>query len=155
MGAAEGGFVHVRALAIEWGDCDPAGIVFYPRYFAFFDASTAALFSAALGMPKIAWRARYGIAGIPMVDTRARFLIPCAYGDEVVIESRVARFGRSSFDVLHRLLRADGALAVEGFETRVWSAPDPENPGRLRAAPVPEEVKAALGADLSPSAGSR
>ena len=41
--------VNRRAVAIEWGDCDPAGIVFYPRYFAMFDASTAALFAHALG----------------------------------------------------------------------------------------------------------
>ena len=40
--------VNTRRLAIEWGDCDPAGIVFYPRYFAMFDASTASLFQRAL-----------------------------------------------------------------------------------------------------------
>ena len=32
--------VNRRIVRIEWGDCDPAGIVFYPRYFAMFDAST-------------------------------------------------------------------------------------------------------------------
>ena len=49
-----------------------------------------------------------------MVDTGAKFLVPSAYGDEVVIESRVTAFRRSSFDVAHRLLKADGALGVEG-----------------------------------------
>ena len=39
--------VNRRRVRIEWGDCDPAGIVFYPRYFAMFDASTHALFEAA------------------------------------------------------------------------------------------------------------
>src|SRR5262245_13444018 len=38
--------VNRREVRIEWGDCDPANIVFYPRYFAFFDASTAYLFEA-------------------------------------------------------------------------------------------------------------
>jgi 4-hydroxybenzoyl-CoA thioesterase len=135
---------HRRALTIEWGDCDPAGIVFYPRYFAMFDASTAALFAAALGMPKIAWTKRFGILGIPMVDTRASFSIPSAYGDEVVIESRVTAFRRSSFDIHHRLLKADGALGVEGFETRVWTARDPADPARIRATPIPAEVVAAF-----------
>jgi 4-hydroxybenzoyl-CoA thioesterase len=135
---------HRRALTIEWGDCDPAGIVFYPRYFAMFDASTAALFAAALGMPKIAWTKRFGILGIPMVDTRASFSIPSAYGDEVVIESRVTAFRRSSFDVQHRLLKADGAVGVEGFETRVWTARDPADPARIRATPIPAEVVAAF-----------
>ena len=136
--------IHRRALTIEWGDCDPAGIVFYPRYFAMFDASTAALFAAALGMPKIAWTKRFGILGIPMVDTRASFSIPSAYGDEVVIESRVTAFRRSSFDIHHRLLKADGAVGVEGFETRVWTARDPADPARIRATPIPPEVVAAF-----------
>jgi len=136
--------VHRRALTIEWGDCDPAGIVFYPRYFAMFDASTATLFQAALGMPKIAWTRHYGMLGIPMVDTRAKFHIPSAYGDDVVIESRVTAFRRSSFDVAHRLLKADEALAVEGFETRVWTVLDAQS-GRIRSAPIPPEVIAAFG----------
>jgi 4-hydroxybenzoyl-CoA thioesterase len=140
------GFVHARRLAIEWGDCDPAGIVFYPRYFAMFDASTAALFAAALGMGKAAMIRRFGIVGIPMVDTRARFLAPSRFGEEVAIESRVAAFRRSSFDVAHRLLRADGTLGVEGFETRVWAARHPEDPDRIRGVPVPEEVVAAFAA---------
>jgi 4-hydroxybenzoyl-CoA thioesterase len=138
--------VNRRPVTIEWGDCDPAGIVFYPRYFAIFDACTAALFQAALGMPKIAWTEKFGIVGIPMVDTRGKFSVPSAYGDEVVVESRITAFRRSSFDVEHRLLKADGALGVEGFETRVWVARDPNNPKGIKAAPIPAEVVAAFGA---------
>jgi 4-hydroxybenzoyl-CoA thioesterase len=135
--------LHRRAVTIEWGDCDPAGIVFYPRFFAMFDASTAALFQAALGMPKIAWAKKFGIVGIPMVDTRAKFLVPSAYGDEVTIESRVTAFRRSAFDVEHRLLKADGAVGVEGFETRVWAGRDAES-GRIRSVPIPDEVVSAF-----------
>jgi len=40
-------FVHRRDVQIQWGDCDPANIVFYPRYFEMFDASTAIMFEAA------------------------------------------------------------------------------------------------------------
>jgi 4-hydroxybenzoyl-CoA thioesterase len=134
--------VHRRTVTIEWGDCDPAGIVFYPRYFAMFDASTAALFQVALGMPKIAWTKHFGMLGIPMVDTRAKFHIPSAYGDEVVIESRVTEFRRASFDVAHRLLKGE-ALAVEATETRVWAGLDPET-GRIRAVSIPAEVMAAF-----------
>jgi 4-hydroxybenzoyl-CoA thioesterase len=135
--------IHRRAVTIEWGDCDPAGIVFYPRYFAMFDASTAALFDAALGMPKIRWTKHFGILGIPMVDTGAKFHVPSAYGDQVVIESCVTAFRRSSFDVAHRLVKADGALGVEGRETRVWTARDPES-GRICSAAIPLEVIAAF-----------
>ncbi len=130
---------HARRLRIEWGDCDPAGIVFYPRYFAFFDASTALLFEHVLGVRKAEMIATWGIVGIPMVDTRARFIIPSVFGDDVTIESEVAEFRRSSFDVRHRLLK-DGALAVEGFETRVWAGRHPDDPQRLKAQPIPAEV---------------
>ena len=39
--------INRRTIRIEWGDCDPAGIVFYPRYFEWFDACAAALFEDA------------------------------------------------------------------------------------------------------------
>jgi 4-hydroxybenzoyl-CoA thioesterase len=133
---------NTRRLVIEWGDCDPAGIVFYPRYFAMFDASTAALFSSALGMTKKAMLRHYDVVGFPMVDTRATFRVPCAFGDEVRIESAVTEFRRASFDVHHRLLRDDGALAVEGFETRVWVGRHPDKPDGIKALPIPEELVA-------------
>ena len=135
---------NTRHRTVEWGDCDPAGIVFNPRYFEWFDAATAALFAAALGMTKAAMVRRYDIVGIPLVDTRARFLVPCSFGDEVSIESTVAEFRRSSFDVQHRLLRADGTLAVEGFETRVWVGRHPDRPGGIKAQPIPDEVTASF-----------
>ena len=133
---------NTRRLVIEWGDCDPAGIVFYPRYFAMFDASTATLFSSALGMTKKAMLRHYDVVGFPMVDTRATFRAPCAFGDEVRIESAVTEFRRASFDVHHRLLRDDGALAVEGFETRVWVGRHPDKPDGIKALPIPEELVA-------------
>jgi 4-hydroxybenzoyl-CoA thioesterase len=129
-----------REILIEWGDCDPAGIVFYPRYFAWFDACTAGLFAHA-GLPKPEMLKRYGIVGIPMVDTRGKFHIPSKFGDRVTVETRIAGFRRSSFDVEHRLMKGE-ALAVEGFETRVWVGRHPDDPERIKAQPIPEEVMA-------------
>ena len=136
-------FVNRRTVRIEWGDCDPAQIVFYPRYFAMFDGATQELFRAALGVPKIEWVKTYGIVGIPMVDTRAKFIVPSRYGDDIVIESRVSRFGGSSFDVEHRVLRGT-ALAIEGFETRVWAGADPDKPGAIKGYKIPANVVAAF-----------
>ncbi len=130
---------NTRILRIEWGDCDPAGIVFYPRYFAFFDASTALLFEHVLAVRKAEMIAKYGFVGFPMVDTRARFVTPCSFGDDVTIESELAEFRRSSFDVRHHVLK-DGALAVEGFETRVWVGRHPDDPHRIKSQPIPAEV---------------
>lgn len=135
-----------RDVEIEFGDCDPAGIVYYPNYFRMFDASTAHLFEVALGMKKIAWIKRFGILGIPMVDTGARFIKPSRFGDVVTITSTVTAFKRSSFEVVHRLFN-DGALAVEGRETRVWVSADPDDAKKLTSLPVPEEVIAAFSRD--------
>jgi 4-hydroxybenzoyl-CoA thioesterase len=123
---------------VQWGDCDPAGIVWYPRYFEWFDASTAALFAAA-GVSNSVMHKRYRIVGIPMVDTRAKFYIPSKFEDELTVESTVIEFRRSSFDVRHRMLK-NGDLAVEGFETRVWTVRDAGDPERLRSAKIPAEV---------------
>jgi 4-hydroxybenzoyl-CoA thioesterase len=127
-----------REIQIEWGDCDPAGIVFYPRYFAWFDACTAGHFAHA-GLPKFQMLKTYGIVGIPMVDTRAKFILPSKFGDVVTVETRITAFRRSSFDVEHRLLKS-GALAIEAGETRVWVARHPDDPDRIKARPIPEEV---------------
>jgi 4-hydroxybenzoyl-CoA thioesterase len=133
-----------RPVEIEFGDCDPAGIVYYPNYFRMFDASTAYLFEAALGMKKIAWIKRFDILGIPVVDTGAKFIKPSRFGDVVTISSTVTGFKRSSFEVVHQLFN-DGALAIEGRETRVWVGTHADDPHKLRSLPVPDEVIAAFG----------
>jgi 4-hydroxybenzoyl-CoA thioesterase len=131
--------VNRRAVRIEWGDCDPAGIVFYPRYLAIFDASTTALIECALGMTKHQYLKVYDFGGHPLVNTHARFHVPTRFGDDVLVESTVAAFRRSSFDVRHRLTKGDH-LAVEGFETRVWVRGDPTTPEGMKSSPLPREV---------------
>jgi len=132
-----------RDVRIVWGDCDPAGIVYYPRYFEMFDTSTTALFERALGMTKYQFLKAHDSLGYPMVDTRARFLLPTRYGDDVVIETTITEIRRSSFDIRHRLMK-DGALAVEGFETRVWVGRDPDDPDKIRGRPLPDDMVAKL-----------
>jgi 4-hydroxybenzoyl-CoA thioesterase len=130
--------VGKRDILVEWGHCDPAGIVFNPRFFEWFDFCTAGLF-ALVGLAKPKMIERYGIVGIPLVETRAKFISPAKFGDTVTIESHIASFGRSSFEVEHRLMNK-GALAVEGQETRVWVGRDPKDPSRLKSQPIPQEL---------------
>ena len=134
--------VNRRTLRIEWGQCDPAGIVFYPQYLIIFDSSTGWLFERS-GLSPLAMRRRYGIVGIPIVEVGARFFKPCRFDDEVVVESAVGEWGRSSFTVRHRVLN-QGELAVEGFEKRVWAAPHPQQPGAIQSRPIPAEIIASL-----------
>ncbi len=132
-------FIHRRQLIIEWAYCDPAGIVFNARFYEIFDAGSWALFEAALGVPRHKLGATFGIMGVPLVDARARFLVPVKFGDHVAHETQVSAFRRSSFDVAHRIL-LDGVLAAEGSETRVWAVQGED--GRLRSQPIPREVTA-------------
>jgi 4-hydroxybenzoyl-CoA thioesterase len=127
-----------KTIHVEWGDCDPAGIVYYPRYFAYFDNCTAALFEAA-GLPKDQMLKTYRIIGIPMVDTRARFIAPSRFGDDVVVESSILKWNRSSFEVQHKLFRGE-TLAVECSETRVWAVRSASDAERIEGSAVPEEV---------------
>ena len=131
-------FKNKRTVHIEWGDCDSAQIVFYPRYFAFFDSSTQYLFEAA-GYPKKRIVKEFGVIGFPMVDTRAKFYIPSTYGDDIDIVSTVTEFRNSSFDVHHQVFKGD-KLALEGFETRVLVGPHPDKPGALKSCAIPKEI---------------
>jgi 4-hydroxybenzoyl-CoA thioesterase len=135
--------VNLRTVEIVWGDCDPAGIVYYPRYFEYFDAATTALFERALGTKKIAWTRHYGIVGIPMVETSARFIAPSRFGDSIDIETTVTELRRSSFSVQHRVLK-ERTLACEAAETRVWAGRDPADPERLTGVEIPQNVRERL-----------
>jgi 4-hydroxybenzoyl-CoA thioesterase len=139
-------FTHRRTMRIDWGDCDAAGIVFYPRYFAVFDAGIAEMLHAVTGMNKRELLAHYGFAGFPLVDARSRFLAPLRFGDEIVAETAVNAVKRSSFETRHRLTKGD-TLCVEGFETRVWVGRDPVDPQKIAAKPLPADLVAKLTAD--------
>jgi 4-hydroxybenzoyl-CoA thioesterase len=131
-------FVNRIRIRVEFGDCDPAEIVFYANYFRWFDQCTSALFRAA-GLPLGELFKSHGVVGIPLVEARARFIIPSTYGDELVAESCVTEWKKSSFVISHRFLR-DGVLAMEGWETHVWAATHPTQAHRLKSVPLPRDV---------------
>jgi 4-hydroxybenzoyl-CoA thioesterase len=129
----------VRNTRIEWCDCDPAGIIFYPRYFEMFDTSTTVLIERALGMTKIEYLKAYAFVDHPVVETRARFRQPTRFGDEIVIETKLVAFDQSSFALEHRISKA-GVIAVEATETRGWVVREAGDPARIRSQPIPAEV---------------
>jgi len=127
-----------KTISIEWGDCDPANIVYFPRYFEYFDGCTTALFTH-LGLAKPKLFEKYGIIGIPVVDVKARFIAPSRFSNEVVVQSEIIGWRRSSFSVRHQLFNR-GALAVECDETRVWTAMSATKRGKMESRPIPPEV---------------
>ena len=134
-----GNFSFRREFLIEWGHCDPAGIVFNSRFFEFFDWNTWLLFEAALAVRPADLAHTYGIMGIPLVDAKGRFLKPAKFNDRAEIVSEVAEFRRSSFEVRHRIA-IGGQTVVEGSETRVWAARDAADPTKLKGVPIPAAV---------------
>ena len=140
MKGSERMLINRRHVQIEWGDCDAAGTVFFPRYLEYGDACTNALFARA-GLFKPVMLKTYNIIGIPLVDLHARFVVPSNFGDEVVYETSIPEWGRSSFLVQHRVFLPDGVLGLEIFERRVWVTRVSEDPVVFQSEPIPEEVK--------------
>jgi 4-hydroxybenzoyl-CoA thioesterase len=128
--------VNRRQLTIEWGHCDPSGIVFNSRYFEFSDWSTALLFQAALGMNKSELMAKYS-ATMPLIGVRGRFIKPLKLAGVVEIASAIREFRQSSFEVTHQFFN-QGELAAETQETRVWCSI--EDPSTLKSKPFPPEL---------------
>ncbi len=127
---------------VQWGDTDPAKIVFYPNYFSWFDQSTRMLFES-VGLDWDTLMARYGIPGLPIVEANARFIAPCRFRDQLEVESCIGTWNDKTFKVQHTVW--NGTLkCVEGYEVRVWSKPREDDPTRLKAHSIPPEIRAAF-----------
>ncbi|MBI1943538.1 MAG: acyl-CoA thioesterase [Betaproteobacteria bacterium] len=126
-------------VQLHWGDCDPAGIIFYPTYFRWFDAATWSLF-ASVGYP--AKRMRAENLAMPLVAAECEFKSSAGQQDRAEVKSRIVRWGGKSFVVRHQVVREDGTLLATGTETRVWGRYT-DGPGTpLKGLPIGEELKA-------------
>ncbi|MCG8596081.1 MAG: acyl-CoA thioesterase [Kiloniellales bacterium] len=103
---------------VDWGDCDPAGIVFYPAYFRWMDSAFHEL-TAALGFDQRRLEEAFGLQGTPLVDAGCAFKAPASYGDRLDIEVAVTRIGTSGISLCYRF-RQDRRLVAEGREARVF-----------------------------------
>ena len=138
MGDEFHSIVNVFPCRVHWGDCDPAGIIFYPTYFRWIDAASWALFESVGYGPK--WMRAEHVA-MPLVSAECQFLFPAEHGDYCDVRSRITRFGES-FVVEHDIVRSDGTALAKGKETRVWGR-HIEGPGSpLKGEVIPEDLKA-------------
>ena len=129
------------ACEVQWGDCDPAGIIFYPTYFRWFDAASWAFF-ASVGYT--AKRLRAEGRALPLVGADCQFMHPAEQADRCEVRSRIARFGGKSFVVAHEVVRTDGTLMAKGTETRVWGL-HVEGPGSpMKGEMIGDELKASF-----------
>ena len=129
-------------VVVHWGDTDPASIVFYPNYFSWFDES-ARLFFDSVGLSWEMLMEKHGIAGLPIVEAKAKFLSPSMFRDEIVVESQIIEWNEKTFKISHAVLNK-GRQAVDGYEIRAWVVRLSEDGRRLKAMPIPPEIRAAF-----------
>lgn len=114
--------------------CDPAGIVFYPRFFEMINDAVEALFSDALGW---AFEDMHPAAGVPTAEFNVRFKRPCRHGDQLVLHLNLTRLGRSSLALTTRALRGDD-LCFEADQVLVHID------AQGRPAPWPERIRTVI-----------
>ncbi len=130
---------------VHFGDCDPAGIVFFPNFARWIDAASLAFFMQC-GVPP--WRElakTRGIVGTPVLEVNTKFSKAVTYGETITISTWVEEWRGKVFVQMHRITRAGGEgvdLICEGREVRAFVKRDAVNPDRLRAIPVPDDIKA-------------
>jgi 4-hydroxybenzoyl-CoA thioesterase len=132
--------VKIHRITVEFGDCDPAQIVFFPNFFRWYDASSRHFFEDC-GVPP--WRElekTTGIIGTPVVDISSRFLLPATYGETIEVHTSIVEWNTKSFAMKHQIRRGEELLA-EGRDVRVFATRHPDDPKRMRAIPIPEDIK--------------
>ena len=134
--------VVVHRVDVQFGDCDPAGIVFFPNFSRWMDAASLAYFRAC-GLPP--WREMTALpnsAGTPLLEIHTRFVQSATYGETLDVHTSIVEWRAKVFIQQHRVLRGE-TLICEGRETRAFCVRTDD--GRLKAVPIPDFVRAAVG----------
>lgn len=134
-------------MPIGWGHCDPAGIVYFPRFFELFHQSMESWFAEGLGLSYEQVIVGRKI-GFPSVHTEADFRRPTRFGEVVVVELRVGMVGRTSIELRYRIVAdADPAdLRVEGRTVCVVMDLDPQSETFRTALAIPDDLRQRIAA---------
>ncbi len=138
----------IHQVQVEFGDCDPARIVWFPNFFRWIDAASRHFFVQCGVPPWHELEAARGIIGTPLVDTQARFLKTASYGDVLDIHTHVAQWREKSFVQRYRITRASqtpgGAADVimECDEVRIFAARRDDARNAIRSVPIPGDIRA-------------
>jgi 4-hydroxybenzoyl-CoA thioesterase len=130
-----------HSVNVQFGDCDPGGIVFFPNFSRWMDAASLMFFTQC-GVPP--WRVlerERGIVGTPLLEINTKFLKTVTYGETIDISTYVEEWRAKVFIQIHRVTRGDDVVC-EGREVRAFVKRDADNPDRLRAIPVPDDIRA-------------
>lgn len=132
---------RVFELRVAWGDCDEAGIIFYPNYFYWMDCAYQGLLRRA-GLDQRKLIERFSILATILVGANAEFRAPASYEDVIFVDAVVSNWGEKSFKISYRGMRGD-VVIFDGYEMRVWAVRKAD--GKVKADPIPGAFKQLLG----------
>ncbi|MBP2297368.1 acyl-CoA thioesterase [Azospirillum picis] len=126
----------VTRRTVRFADCDPAGIVYFPRCFDLLNGVVEDWW-AEMGIP---WRVMIPerAIGLPTVAMAANFVAPSRLGDELVCTLTVVRLGGASLDLRHSVAGDDG-VRFRAEQTVVCTALATNRPQ-----PWPDDLRAAV-----------
>lgn len=127
-----------RAVQVRFRDCDPAGIVFYPRYFEMFNNLVEDWCEQALGASFRELIQVRGL-GLPAVSISTDFLATSTLGDQLRAVLSVVKVGTSSITTAIQLVGEDGVERVRANLVLVLM--DLNN---SRATPIPDEMRSRI-----------
>jgi len=126
---------------VMWGDLDSLGIVFYPRYYEWIDASGHLFFeSISLNIGEL-WQKRGILFGL--VETSCRYLKPAGYHQEICIVTSIDGLDDKTVVLKHSIRSEENdELMAEGFEKRICL--DVSDKESFRAVGFPGDIYAML-----------
>lgn len=127
-----------RDFTVHFGQCDPAGIVFYPRYLEMLNATVEAFFAEALHYSFLRIHLDEG-CGVPTVHLDVDFRSPSRLGDEIRYTLDVTKIGRTSATLETRVTCGQD-LRLTVRQVIVWTGHG------LAPAPWPDDLSQALAA---------
>lgn len=99
-------------IDVTWGECDIAGLVYFPRMLDWCHRALEALFGGLRGGYAEFTGPRK--MGIPTVHLVGDFVAPVKYGERCVVQVRVKRIGRSSVTFEHAIVGdSDGSTRAK------------------------------------------
>jgi len=128
-------------VRVEFGDCDPAGIVWFPNFFRWIDAASRHFFIECGVPPWHETEKTLGVFGTPLVDTHSKFLKTASYGDTLSVNVSVTEWRDKSFVQVYRIMRGDEAI-MECEEVRIFAARRTDGKNGIRAVAIPPEIQA-------------
>ncbi len=132
---------HVHRVDVQFGHCDPAGIVFYPNFQRWMDEASLAFFMACGVPPWREYAKTTGIIGTPLLEIHTNFYKAVTYAQTIDVHTSIEEWKAKTFKHRHVIKRGD-EVVCEGTEVRTFVRRHPDDADRFQSMPIPEDIRA-------------